>query len=268
MPRGPGGRGGPPFRPPSRPDGSGPARGRMMLPRPGMRGGGRGGARLPHPGMTVDRGPRGPMPPRGAMPPRGRMGPMRGGREGRGRGRGRPGGRMLVGPRGARGRGRPPPRPGMVMRPAQGRGVSPRPPSPDAATAGAAPSWMSSALKANDDDDDDFAQPVPVSKSTVDAKEESTATPPAASAPATRMPPWAKPYKAASQEAADRPTTKQQGTPAPASGMPKWGQKATPPAPKKETEPRSEYIYMTCYYQVPRLVNIPIRETCELTQHC
>lgn len=210
-----------------------------------MRGGGLGGAMPPHPGMTIGRGSRGPMPPRGAMPPRGRMGPMRGGREGRGRGRGRPGGRMVVGPRGAgmgRGRGRPPPRPGMMMRPVQGRGASPGLPSPDAATTGAAPSWMSSALKANDDDDDDFAQPVPVSKLTVIAKEESTATPPAASAPATRMPPWAKPYKAASQERADgggRATTEQQGTPVPASGMPKWGQKATPPAPKEEKDPRS-----------------------------
>lgn len=155
---------------------------------------------------------------------------------------------MVMGPRGEgidRGRGRPPLRPGMMMRPVQGRGTSPGSPSPDVATAAAAPSWMSSALKANDDDDDDFAQPTPVSKSTVvapDAAATPPATPPAISVPATRMPPWAKAYKAASQEAADgggRATTEQQGRPVPASGMPKWGQKATPPAPKEEIEPRS-----------------------------
>ncbi|CAN0275619.1 unnamed protein product, partial [Ectocarpus sp. 13 AM-2016] len=105
-----GGRAGPPFRPPTRPDGVKLIPGRTMPPRPGMpRRGGRGGLMPPRPGMAMGKGPRGPRGPRGPMPPRGPMrprgamgrgprGPMRGG----GRGRGRPDGRMMVGPRGAR----------------------------------------------------------------------------------------------------------------------------------------------------------------------
>lgn len=226
-----GGRAGPPLRGPPRPDGS-----RMMPPRPGMRGGGRGGPRPAHPGAMVGRGPRGPMPPRG----RGPRGPIRGGLPGRGRGRGRFGGRMVVGPRGAgmgRGRGRPPP-PGMAMRPAAGRGAGPGGESASETTPAAAPSWMSSVLKSNDDDDDDFAQPVPVSSSTI-APQDKPVPPPESS---TRLPPWAKPYKAKPKEPSDggdQATAGKQSTPSLGSGMPKWGQKPNVPLAKDASTPRS-----------------------------
>lgn len=232
-----GGRAGPPLRRPPRPDGGGPIPGRMIPPRSGVRGGGRGGPMPPHPGAMMGRGPRGPMPPRG----RGPRGPIRGGWQGGARGRGRVGGRMLVGPRGTgmgRGRGRPPPQPGMAMRPVSGRGAGPGAETADVATADAAPSWMSSVLKSNDDDDDDFAQPVPVSKSVTEPQEKPA--PPAETS--TRLPPWAKPYKAKPAEPADggdQAAAGRQSTPSLGSGMPKWGQKANAPAIKEAKAQRS-----------------------------
>lgn len=229
-----GGRAGPPRQRPPRLDGSGPIPGRMMPPRPRMRGGGRGGPVPPHPGTVMGRRPMGPMPPQG----RGPRGPIRGEWQGGARGRGRPGGRMVVGLRG-RGRGRPPPPPGMAMRPASGRGASPRAQSTDdVTTANAAPSWMSAVLKSNDDDDDDFAQTVPVSSSTT-VPEDKPAPPTETS---TRLPPWAKPYKAKATEPSDggnQVTTGRQSTPSLGSGMPKWGQKANVPAAKEANAPRS-----------------------------
>lgn len=163
---------------------------------------------------------------------RGPRGPMRGG----GRGRGRPGGRMTIGPRGARmgrGRGRPPPRPGMGLSQTPGRGAGLQAPPPDVATAGAPPSWMSSALKSNgDDDDDDFAQPVPVSKSAAVRQDEGVPPTGSSEPVASSMPPWAKPYKPKTQEPPPD-ASRVARTPSLGSGMPKWGQKTTPPAPKQ-----------------------------------
>ena len=146
---------------------------------------------------------------------------------------------MVVGPRGAgmgRGRGRPPSRPGITMKPAPGRGE----PSADAETVVAAPSWMSSVLKPTDDDDDDFAQPVPVSSS-ITAPQDTADAPAEASvaAKSTSMPPWAKPYKAKTQDPPDREAAGQKSAPSLGSGMPKWGQKSTPSAPAEAKTQRS-----------------------------
>ncbi|CAB1112513.1 unnamed protein product [Ectocarpus sp. CCAP 1310/34] len=115
-----------------------------------------------------------------------------------------------------------------------GRGAGLQAPSPEVATAGAPPSWMSSPLKSNGDDDDDtFAQPVPVSKSATVAKDEGVpstgGSEPVAS---TSMPPWAKPYKPKTQEPSPD-SSRVKSTPSLGSGMPKWGQKTIPPAPKQ-----------------------------------
>lgn len=117
-----------------------------------------------------------------------------------------------MGPRGpmmGRGRG-PPPRPRMMTGPRPGM---PRPigaaPSPSPNEPTVAPSWMSR-IKV-EAEDDDFAQPVPVSKLTSAARDKpessdqdsilkdvtATALPPAPS-----MPPWAKPFKAKTAESA------------------------------------------------------------------
>lgn len=155
-----------------------------------------------------------------------------------------------MGPRGmGRGRG-PPPRPGMMGGPRPGRGLRP---GQNPVVSTAAPSWMSSAVKP-DNDDGDFAQPVPVSKlisapkaETLPAPEEpvsksGTCKP----APvASSMPPWAKPYKGKTEEPAstgsDGATTSQRRCSL-GGGMPKWGPKTAPPAaadskPSEDTTP-------------------------------
>eukprot|EP00903_Cladosiphon_okamuranus_P006527 g6378.t1 len=137
-----------------------------------------------------------------------------------------------------RGRGRLPPPPGVTMGPASGRGGSPIAQSTDAATADAAPSWMSFVLKSNDDDDDDddFAQPVPVSSSTT-VPEDKPASPTQTS---TRLPPWAKPYKAKATKPSDdgdQATAGKQSTASLGSGMPKWGQKANVPVAQEADAP-------------------------------
>lgn len=128
-----------------------------------------------------------------------------------------------------RGRGRPPPRSGMEAAPTPGGAAA----SPDVATADAPPSWMSSALKSGSDDDDDFAQPVPVAKSTAVAKYETPLPPPESSAPApsTRMPPWAKPYTPAAK--AGKASDGESGA-RPAQG----DQKASLPTPELTKEER------------------------------
>lgn len=86
---------------------------------------------------------------------------------------------------------------------------------------------------------DDFAQPVPVKSSTAAVPEDKPVPQTEAS---TRMPPWAKPYKAKPNESSDggdRATAGQQSVPSLGSGMPKWGQKANVPPVKEPKTSRS-----------------------------
>jgi len=243
-----GGRAGPPLRPPPGRGGGEPVQGRMMLLGPGFQGRGRGRglgrAVPPRPGMMMGRGPRGPIPPRG----RGPRGPMRVVWVGRGRGRGSPGGRMLVGPRGpllfgprgpvfGRGRGRPQPRPRIMMRPRPGRGEA----FAVAPTPNAAPSWMSSVLK-SDDDDNDFAQPIPVSSSTALPRDRADiSTEAEISALPTSMHAQKKPYESDPQgpsEGGGNAAVGQQDTSL-ESGMSERGQTSTQSAPVEAKPQRS-----------------------------
>lgn len=253
--------------------------------------------------MIRPRGPRPPrMPPPGrGSPPRALMGPNRHtpgrgmpprpgagkgipippisgmgrGQRGvlQGRGRGAPGVRVLMGPRGPMiGRGRGPSPPGVMRRP---RGF-PRPVGAEGGGGGgedvsvAAPSWMSAALTRGDDDD--FAQPVPVSKPPVASTENDTvvvsstevSTGKSGSAAANvvvapaerRLPPWAKPYKPAESvtpKGDHRDTTESRRRPSLGGGMPTWGPpKTASSSPVSGSKPPEEV-------KAPRSVSQPLR---------
>lgn len=125
-----------------------------------------------------------------------------------------------------------------------------------------APSWMSAPFGAADDDD--FAQPIPVSDKSAVPKEPAVGSEPPGEPseekgaarerqPAkSSLPPWAKPYKAVVVE----PTGEEAGSGKRRSslggGMPAWAPKptisATTPSSKTDAQEKERFVFQAKYH--------------------